>query len=119
MSRLYLSKPCAFFTTHCTRCCGRSQRPVFPAPSLRRGSNEIAKLRRKSRREIESACLSPVIASEAKQSSFLSLLRQERKLDCFVASLLAMRESVPRDRRAPPHADRRIVSDGSSPNTSR
>src|SRR5690242_12464566 len=33
MSRLYLSNPCAFFTTHCTRCCGRSRRPVFPAPS--------------------------------------------------------------------------------------
>src|SRR5690349_14760217 len=45
MSRLYLSNPCAFFTT-CTRCCGRSQRPVFPAPSFWRGSDEIAKLRR-------------------------------------------------------------------------
>ena len=34
MSRLYLSNPCAF-SSHCTRCCGRSQRPAFPAPSFR------------------------------------------------------------------------------------
>src|SRR5689334_3895844 len=33
MSRLYLSKPCAFSTTHCTWQCGRSQRPAFLAPS--------------------------------------------------------------------------------------
>src|SRR5262245_50369246 len=38
MSRLYLSKPCAFFHYHRTRCCGRSRRPAFPAPFLRRGA---------------------------------------------------------------------------------
>src|SRR5262245_61059924 len=38
MSRLYLSNPCAFFFYHRTRCCGRSRRPAFPAPSLQGGS---------------------------------------------------------------------------------
>src|SRR6186997_2694485 len=38
MSRLYLSNPCAFVTTHCTRCGGRSRRPAFPAPSDFRGT---------------------------------------------------------------------------------
>src|SRR5215470_7178078 len=33
MSRLYLSNPCAFCCNFCTRCCGRSRRPAFPAPS--------------------------------------------------------------------------------------
>ena len=31
--------------------CGRSRRPAFPAPSVRRGSNELAKLRRNRCRE--------------------------------------------------------------------
>ena len=35
-----------FFTTHCTRCCGRSRRPAFPAPSVPERANEDAKLRR-------------------------------------------------------------------------
>ena len=38
MSRLYLSNPCAFFHYHCTRRCGRSRRPAFPAPSDLRGT---------------------------------------------------------------------------------
>src|SRR5438445_3492648 len=46
MSRLYLSNPCAFFATFCTRCCGRSRRPAFPAPSTVQRDNEFAKLRR-------------------------------------------------------------------------
>src|SRR6476620_9017356 len=41
MSRLYLSNPCAFLTTHCTRRCGRSRRPAFPAPSVRERDNEM------------------------------------------------------------------------------
>ena len=45
MSRLYLSNPCAFFTIHCTRCCGRSRRPAFPAPSVHRGSKRDCKTR--------------------------------------------------------------------------
>src|SRR5207302_4631025 len=36
MSRLYLSNPCAFFHYQRTRCCGRSRRPAFPAPSSKR-----------------------------------------------------------------------------------
>src|SRR5205814_2709456 len=46
------------FFHFCTRCCGRSQRPAFPAPSVRERGDELAKLRRKPRRENESACLS-------------------------------------------------------------
>ena len=38
-------------------CCGCRRRPTFPAPSVREGANEIAKLRRKSRRENASVCL--------------------------------------------------------------
>jgi hypothetical protein len=30
-----------FFTTHCTRCCGRSRRPAFPAPSVWRGPTKL------------------------------------------------------------------------------
>src|SRR5215475_12387640 len=46
MSRLYLSNPCAFLTTHCTRRCGRSRRPAFPAPSCSSEGNKFRKLRR-------------------------------------------------------------------------
>src|SRR5215813_4754854 len=42
MSWLYLSNPCAFLSTHCTRCCGRSRRPAFPAPSVQERDNELA-----------------------------------------------------------------------------
>src|SRR5215510_3040733 len=41
MSRLYLSNPCAFFHYHRTRCCGRSRRPAFPAPSSVRGPTKL------------------------------------------------------------------------------
>jgi hypothetical protein len=34
------------FFLHCTRRCGRSRRPVFPAPSVQERDNQIAKLRR-------------------------------------------------------------------------
>ena len=37
----------------CTRDCGRSRRPVFPAPSDRRGSNETAKPGQNESRERE------------------------------------------------------------------
>ena len=43
--------------------------------------------RARSRRGARTCVWFPVIASEAKQSSFVAALR---KLDCFVASLLAM-----------------------------
>ena len=58
-----------------TRCCGRSRRPAFPAPSVHERANELAKLRRNPRCENASACF-PVIASAAKQSSFL---RRDKK----------------------------------------
>ncbi len=56
MSWLYLSKPCAFYPLPL-----HTVLRVPPAPGLLRalfteGANEIAKLRRKSRRENESAC---------------------------------------------------------------
>src|ERR1700754_1200214 len=42
---------------HCTRCCGRSRRPAFPAPSaVQRGKRECT-TQAKSRRENESVCL--------------------------------------------------------------
>jgi len=47
MSRLYLSNPCAFFATHCTRCCGRSQRPASPRPLRFRGATRLQELGRK------------------------------------------------------------------------
>jgi hypothetical protein len=34
------------FLPFCTRCCGRSRRPAFPAPSSQQRDNELAKLRR-------------------------------------------------------------------------
>ncbi len=34
-------------TTHCTRCCGRSRRPAFPAPSAVQRDNELASPGRK------------------------------------------------------------------------
>src|SRR5262245_27605600 len=42
MSRLYLSNPCAFLLYFSTRCCGRSRRPAFPAPSVQERDNELA-----------------------------------------------------------------------------
>src|SRR5262245_51523831 len=56
MSRLYLSKPCAFFRNFRTRCCGRSQRPAFPAPSLRERDTEIVEPGQKARRGNEHVC---------------------------------------------------------------
>src|SRR5262249_13571380 len=41
MSRLYLSNPCALSCYHCTRCCGRSRRPAFPAPSSQEGADNL------------------------------------------------------------------------------
>src|SRR6185436_11327082 len=72
-------------STICTRRCGCGKRPAFPAPSLRRGTMNLENSGETSY-ENENACLY-VIASEAKQSSFFAA---ETKLDCFVASLLAM-----------------------------
>ena len=41
-----VTNACAFY--HCTRGCGRAERPAFPAPSELRGRNEQAKPRAKS-----------------------------------------------------------------------
>ena len=61
---------------------GRSQRPAFPAPSVRERDNEIAKLRRNHAVRMRT-CASTVIASEAKQSSFL-----RRDKESWIASSL-------------------------------
>ena len=45
MSRLYLSNPCASYHYFRTRCCGRSQRPAFPAPSSKEREDGMAKTR--------------------------------------------------------------------------
>ena len=65
-----------------TRCCGRSRRPAFPAPSVQEGANEFAKLRRNCVVRVKMHVY-PRIASEAKQSSFaaakkVGLLRRFR-----------------------------------------
>jgi hypothetical protein len=41
-----VTNACAFY--HCTRGCGRAERPAFPGPSELRGRNEQAKPRAKS-----------------------------------------------------------------------
>ena len=70
------------FSTHCTRCCGRSRRPAFPAPFLReKGAARIRRAQAESRRENENAC--SVIASEA------TLLRLLRKLRRALAERIA------------------------------
>ena len=64
MSRLYLSNPCAFLTTHCTRCCGRSQRPAFPAPSVRERDNEMQELGQKRVAGSSSAVIARCLGSQ-------------------------------------------------------
>jgi hypothetical protein len=81
MSWLYLSNPCASsYYPIAHGACGCRRHPAFPAPSAQEGQR-IAKLRRKSRRENETACLSPSL--RAKRSN--PALPQQGKLDCFVA----------------------------------
>src|SRR5262245_7781220 len=68
-----LSNPCAFFHYHRTRCCGRSRRPAFPAPSVRERDNELVALGRKTSREYENVRLpsySAVIARLARATQY-------------------------------------------------
>src|SRR3954466_16385464 len=87
MSRLYLSKPCAlFYRTFAHGAAGAvgarlSLRPLEDGGTMNWHHSGENALRERDRMSLH------VIASEAKQSS---LLRRTRKLDCFVASLLAM-----------------------------
>jgi hypothetical protein len=71
-----------FFYT--TRGCGCGGHPAFPAPSDFQGER-IKHRSGVSRRGIVEVYLA-VIASGAKQS----ILPREERMDCFVASLLAM-----------------------------
>jgi hypothetical protein len=59
--------------------------PAFPTPSVFLGREINAQLGRFVPRDLY-ACLEIVIASDAKQS----ILSLRGKMDCFVASLLAM-----------------------------
>src|SRR3954464_6804104 len=62
---------------HCTRCCGRSRRPAFPAPSVSEGATNSQNSDNPCR-ENEHACLSTGIArSEARTR--LRLLRKLRR----------------------------------------
>src|SRR6478735_10111052 len=86
MSRLYLSNPCAFLSTHCTRCCGRSQRPAFPAPSVRERDNELAKLGQIMSRERGGTlrcrpCESrdPYAAAGVVKANWLTALRKQQR----------------------------------------
>ena len=58
MSRLYLSNPCAFFSTHCTRVLRVPPAPGFPCALYSREGQRDAELGRRTRREKESTCLS-------------------------------------------------------------
>jgi hypothetical protein len=64
-----------FFLPLHTRRCGRSQRPAFPAPSVRERDDEFEELGRKSCRENEKAC--SLVISE-KRSPPLSPLTLRR-----------------------------------------
>jgi hypothetical protein len=76
---------CALAIVFCTRDRGCSKHPAFPAPSSLVGET-ICKAPGERCRGNAEVCLSPVIASEAKQS----IARRKGRMDCFVASLLAM-----------------------------
>ncbi len=93
---------CAFFAQSCTRDRGCSAHPAFPAPSVRRGRNERSKPRARHAARSRN-CMPPslhfaVIASQrigAKRrpmtgSAKQSIAQQKERVDCFVASLLAM-----------------------------
>src|SRR5215207_4282935 len=90
MSRLYLSNPCALFAFLHTVLRAQSA-PGFPCALSAREGQRIGKAQAKSRREIENACLSVVIArSEAtKQSSFAS-----EKQESWIASAFAQSASA-------------------------
>ena len=56
------------FSLHCTRCCGRSQRPAFPAPSLQERDNEIAELGRNQVARMRTrACINKIVVGWAKR----------------------------------------------------
>src|SRR5262249_45200222 len=84
MSRLYLSNPCAFVRYFRTRDCGRSRRPAFPAPSERRRDNE-----KHNPGEIEPREGARMSPRHCERSEAIHL-SSRGKMDCFVASLLAM-----------------------------
>ena len=82
MSRLYLSKPCAFLLPMRTRCCGRSRRPAFPAPSVRERAQRIGTTRAKTSRGNENVCL----PRRCERSEAIQLCRSEK--ESWIASSL-------------------------------
>ena len=57
MSRLYLSKPCAFFTTHCTRCLRVPPAPGLPCALLERKGKRMRDTRAETCCGNEIGCL--------------------------------------------------------------
>ena len=72
-------------TTPCTRCCGRSRRPAFPAPSDRKRDNELH-----SSSENRAVRMRAHVYPRHCERSEAIHLSTRRTMDCFVASLLAM-----------------------------
>src|SRR6266702_2099077 len=89
---------CGSFAQFCTRDRGCSAHPAFPAPAFegekdRQNPGDWAAGMRR--------CVlmnDPVIASEAKQS----IMPRKERMDCFVASLLAMTAKAEQATTAPP-----------------
>jgi hypothetical protein len=73
---------CAFYLRFCTRDRGCSKHPAFPAPSSL-GANDLQGPGERCRGNAE-VCLSPVIASEAKQS----ILPLRGDMDCFAEPVI-------------------------------
>src|SRR4051812_18315308 len=99
MSRLYLSKPCAFSTTHCTWQCGRCRRPAFPAPSVRERDNEMhSSGENRTVRTLEHAFYSLVIPGRRAAASPESITTPRLRLAAFAE--LTKGASGPRAKRA-------------------
>src|ERR1700716_4397217 len=75
---------CTLFDASRTRDRGCSAHPVFPAPLISGGTTKCKTPGRTCREKAK--LYRAVIASEAKQAMTL----REERMDCFVASLLAM-----------------------------
>jgi hypothetical protein len=83
-----VTNACAFY--HCTRGCGRAERPAFPAPSDSRGRNEPAKPRKQAARS--RTCILPSLRGAKRRSNpFLpcSLLHGLLRGACHRAALCA------------------------------
>jgi hypothetical protein len=106
MSRLYLSNPCALFVFLHTVLRAQSA-PGFPCALSSERDNEMNSSDRNMSRE--RVRMFYVIASEAKQSSFLCCDKQESWI-ASVATLLAMTEKDVVPAKVGTHTPRRTLS---------